>query len=148
MFLFSFFSRATFSFMIKLFLELIWGMSGFLLQVPPVMFHNKGFINYLLFLYFIQIIISKTMKVYLDTLYGFHYIRIQFHYQLCFMGGGTHFSLLSVVLLSVHDLKCSSKIMKLEILNIRKYFCQLTKCKNIFIFLAKNVWYAHLDSQC
>ena len=148
MFLFSFFSRAAFSFMIKFFLEPVCGMSGFSLQLPPVMFHLKGFINYLLFLYFIQIIISKTMKVYLDTLYGLHYIRIQFHYQLCFLGGGIHFSLLSIVLLSVHDLNCSFKIMKLQILNIRKYFCQLTDCKKIFIFLAKNVCYTHFDSQC
>ena len=107
MFFFSFFSQAAVQFMIKLFLEPVCGMSGFSLRASSRHVSQQRFINCLLFLSFIHIIIFETLQVFLDTLYGFHYIRIQFHYQLCFMGVGTPFSLLSVVLLCVHDLNYS-----------------------------------------
>ena len=61
MFFFSFFSRVTGSFMIKLFLEPVCGMSGFSLWASSHHVLEKCFINCLLFLSFNHITILQTL---------------------------------------------------------------------------------------
>ena len=134
MFLFSFFSQVVGPFMIKLFLEHVYGMSGFSYWVSTRHVSQQCFINCSMFLYFIHIIISKTMQVCLETLYGFHYIRICLHHHSCFLSGGIQLSLLAIVLFSAHVLNCSFKILRLQNFNNKRNFCQLTKFKNILYF--------------
>ena len=76
MLFFCFFSWDAGMFMVKLFLEPICGMCGFSLQASSGHVSQQCFINCLLLFPFIQIIISETLQVRLETLYGFYYIRI------------------------------------------------------------------------
>ena len=123
MFLFSFFSWVAVLFMIMFLIEPVCGMSGFPLQASSHHISQQCFIDCLLFLSFIQIFISETLQVCLKTLYGFHYIRIHFYHQFCFLGGGIQLSLSAVALLSVHDMNYSFKILQLQIFNNKKFFC-------------------------
>ena len=62
MLFFSFFSQAAGPFMIKLFLELVFGMSGFSLRDSCHHVSQQCFINCLMFHFFIHIIISETLQ--------------------------------------------------------------------------------------